>query len=100
MNDEMLSIGVGGLADLAQRVQQDWQGKLAAEAEELETCADCGDLLGFEDPKEREMIGQWTSWRPAPVGPGGVGTGWLQGGLSSLGSDGSPGWPFCRYEDL
>lgn len=100
MGDETLSLGTEARGDLARRVLRDWQVGLATEAEELETCPDCGGLLGFEDPAEREMVEQWTSWQPTPVGPGGVGNGWLVGGLWGLASDGSPGWPFCRDEDL
>ncbi len=65
---ETLSMGAGGLGDLAQRVLHEWQVGFAEEAEELETYPDCGDPLAFEDPKEGKMLGQWTWWQPAPVG--------------------------------
>lgn len=106
--DAEQSLGTNGLGELASRVLRDWQQGLVVEAEPLETCECCGGLLGFENPAERKMAEQWTSWEdPARMassnGEGHLGTGWptAMWGNWADASSGSTGWAGPnRDEDL
>lgn len=92
-------LGLGQMAELTRRVQEDWRGGRGAEAEQIEVCDCCGDWVGFADPGEREMADQWREAmieraRVESLRAGGSGPGWP--GPEILPDDVSTGWPGSR----
>ncbi|MBA4085848.1 MAG: hypothetical protein C0493_13120 [Kytococcus sp.] len=103
MGDETMRLGHGELAGLAQRVLGEWQAGPGAEAEQVETCPDCGEWLGYEDPQEQEMAEQWRAgaaeWsRVQALRVGGWGNGWPS--TTSSSETASTGWPWERDADV
>lgn len=101
MLDGRSTLGLGQLAALTQQVEQEWAAGLGWEAEILERCDCCGELIGFVHPEEREAAEQWAAWvrRSGEISRlGGRGTGWPDrpGEMST----GTPGWSRMRLEDL
>lgn len=53
------SLGAGELAELTRRGLEQWRTGLGADAEQMKVCDCCGDWVGFEHPRDREMADQW-----------------------------------------